>query len=282
MSSASAKRRVSWIVFGVLFVFASILFWSRPVASMILGVVLVALSIAISIRHRLAFVPDIKHLLQGEIFSLGETPVSNLPVTLPREWNEREITFVIEKYRSSDLMAAFIEHLFSRFIIGQETRTARRRIEFLQQFNKYAEVARETLAWERTMKKGGRAEKEEDAKDISAAVEVAKKRAELSRAEGELEQIGLENEAKRLAKKLEIAQLNKQIADLDKPLEAPPVPKKRTINDVETDIVGAYADDNQIKANPAITPDDKMRRLNINERRREKLFEELERLKAPK
>ncbi len=93
------------------------------------------------------------------------------------------------------MLATYLQHLVDRFIVTQEIHTAGIRIEYLKKYNEFANVWRESYGWKRVMK-SGRAEWEEDAKDVTA--------------QGEKELAGLDLELKRQQKLAEIERLKKE------------------------------------------------------------------------
>jgi hypothetical protein len=224
--------------------------------------------------------PDSQRANQEEAQSPEETVMTSEDLQLPEDWNEREITFAIKKYRGSNLLTKYIGHLFSRLIIGQETRTANRRIEFLRQFNEYAGVARESYKWQRVMA-GGRAKQEEDALDLEVKLKIKTQEAALARAQGDLDQIGLDNEAKRLTKQLEIDRLQKQIAELQKPDYKPPERsqaeiKKENREKTERAIKDCEQKQKINKANTELSEESRRRIDNMLSKKLDALHEELE------
>lgn len=145
-------------------------------------------------------------------------------MALPEIWDERQISLDIEKYRENPgVLGAYFDGIITRFVTGQKIQTAEARTKFLQSFNKYAEVARESYKWKRYME-GGRATLEEDLEDIRAQVKLEKAKAELKEVGGDEELLKLQREAKHLEIQLEIARKKKELENVNKPDPPPPPP----------------------------------------------------------
>ena len=87
---------------------------------------------------------------------------------LPAIWNEKEVGLGFTRYQNSPTMlSSYVNGIVSRFVMGQDMQTVQARVAFLEQFNKFAEVSRESYKWQRYMN-GGRAKLEEDAEDAKA------------------------------------------------------------------------------------------------------------------
>ena len=92
-------------------------------------------------------------------------------IYLPTLWDERLIGSALEKYKENPpVLSRYVDGIISRFVVGQEQRTMETRTRYLESFNKYAAIARESYKWHRYMK-GGRAKLEEDAEDTKAELE---------------------------------------------------------------------------------------------------------------
>ncbi len=112
----------------------------------------------------------------------------------------------------------------TRFVAGQDIKTVDARLKFLQTFNKYSEVARESYKWQRYMQ-GGRATLEEDLEDINARIKLNKAQAELDNIDGDLELAELERKARHLKVKIDIAESEKTLEGIKKgPPPPPPAP----------------------------------------------------------
>jgi len=145
-------------------------------------------------------------------------------MSLPEKWDERQISLDIGRYRGDQgLLGKYIGGIMTRFVAGQDARTVEARLKFLQTFNKYSEVARESYRWQRYLQ-GGRATLEEDLEDINAQIKLAKAKNELEEVDGDQELAALQKEATRLAVMVEIARRKKEIADINKPDPPPPLP----------------------------------------------------------
>jgi hypothetical protein len=200
---------------------------------------------------------------------------------LPAIWDEKEVGLGLMRYQKNPgLLSSYVSGIVSRFVIGQDTRTMTTRIAFLEQYNKLAEVARESYKWQRYMN-GGRAKAEEDAED-------AKAHASLRRAEAELELIELDTDIQRQEKRLQIERLKREIADLNKPAPSPPPPPPRgpstaeiraqdlrDLNERENTVIEAMR---ITRANPTLSEDQKQRKLNGLEDALAQIHEEQARL----
>jgi hypothetical protein len=147
-----------------------------------------------------------------------------IAMQLPQIWDERQISLDIERHRSNPgMLSTYFDGIVTRFVTGQNLQTVEVRTKFLQSFNKYAEVARESYKWKR-MIDGGRATIEEDLADIQARVRLEKAKSELDEVNGDHLLAELQKEAKRLEVMVEIARKKKQLEDIAKPDPPPPLP----------------------------------------------------------
>jgi hypothetical protein len=143
---------------------------------------------------------------------------------LPQIWDERQISLDIQKHRNNPgVLGTYFDGIITRFVTGQNAQTVEVRTKFLQSFNKYAEVARESYKWKRAIE-GGRATLEEDLKDIRAKVELEKAKAELDEVGGDHELAELQKEEKRLEVMVQIARRKKELEEIAKPPPPPPLP----------------------------------------------------------
>lgn len=192
------------------------------------------------------------------------TEPGELQMLIPDKWNEHDISLGLERYRGNpNVLGRYVDGILSRFIAGQDKRTIEVRTAFLESFNQYAAVARESYKWQRYMK-GGRAKMEEDAEDARAE-------AAFKQAQADLQLVELDTELKRQEKLLQIEKLKREMADLNKP-PAPPVPrtspselreqKRRDLKQRENRIVEEMR---ITRANPTLSEDQKQRKLNALE-----------------
>jgi len=145
-----------------------------------------------------------------------------LNMLIPNAWNEHEIGLGLERYKSNPTMLGkYVEGIRSRFLIGQDKHTIETRAKFLDSFNKYAEIARESYRWHRYLK-GGRAALEEDHADLEAQIKVQMSRNALDGLQTDPELIELQRRAARLEAQLVIARSQKALDDLKTPPPAAP------------------------------------------------------------
>jgi len=149
---------------------------------------------------------------------------NNPEIILPDKWDEREIGLGLERYKgNTSLLGRYVDGITSRFIMGQQQRTMEVRAQYLNSFNKYAEIARESYKWQRILQ-GGRAKAEEDAADIHAQTHLAEAQIGFERAKTEMELLELEQARKKKEHELQIEKLKKEIEDIRKPPPPPPPP----------------------------------------------------------
>lgn len=187
-----------------------------------------------------------------------------LQMLIPDKWNEHDISLGLERYQGNpNVLGKYVDGILSRFVAGQDKRTIEVRTAFLERFNEYAAVARESYKWQRYMK-GGRAKMEEDAEDARAE-------AAFKQAQADLQLVDLDTELKRQEKLLKIEKLKREMADLNRPA-APVVPrtssaeireqKRRDLKQREDRVVEEMR---ITSANPTLSEDQKQRKLNALE-----------------
>jgi hypothetical protein len=210
----------------------------------------------------------------------GRTLMSREPeIQLPALWDERQIGSTLEKYKDSPtVLGRYIDGILARFVVGQEQRTMETRTRYLETFNKYAEIARESYKWHRYMT-GGRAKLEEDAKDTKAE-------AALREEQAKLELLDLEAEIQRAKKELELKKLRKAIEDVDKPEPPPPpppaVPRQPSASEVREQKRQSLKtreqrvrDEIQVtQSDPTLSEEQRQRKLNALEERLSEIHEE--------
>ncbi len=141
---------------------------------------------------------------------------------LPEIWDERQITLGMDRYRGDKgLLGRYVDGIVNRFIMGQDMRTMGMRTQFLEGFNKYAAVARESYKWQRYLQ-GGRAALEEDLEDLRAEIRVQEARNELRGLQADPELFNLQRRMQRVETLLQIAHTEKAIADVNRPIPLPP------------------------------------------------------------
>lgn len=201
-------------------------------------------------------------------------------IFLPTLWDERLIGSSLERYRDNPpVLSRFIDGVISRFVVGQEQQTIETRTRYLESFNKYAAIARESYKWHRYMK-GGRAKLEEDAEDTKAEAALREQQAKLDLLE-------LETEIERARKLLELKRIQKEAEELDKPAPPPPPPppappRQPTASEIREQkrqsLIGRekrVRDEIQItQSDPTLTEDQRQRKLNALEERLSEIHEE--------
>ena len=234
----------------------------------VIGASLVAISFVIPKKGGTMRTPEAK---EGQI------------VQMPQSWNEHEIELGLERYKHSpNLLSRYIDGICSRFIINQKMQTMQVRTIFMETFNKYAEVARESYKWQRILK--GRAKIEEDIADIELQLKLNRSKAGLDGLKDEGELRALEAERQQLEKRLQIEIIKKQMADLNKPdpPPAPPAPSlpsakelreqlRREADERERTILRAMR---ETKADRTLSKEQKQRKLNFYEDKLAEIHEE--------
>jgi hypothetical protein len=257
------QRWVGWLLIVgafVIFAVATPEYWLR---FGVVGVLLVAISFVIPEKGGAMEKPEAK---EGEI------------VEMPQSWDEQEIELGLERYKQSpNLLSTYVDGICSRFIMGQNMQTMQVRTKFMETFNKYAEVARESYKWQRTLKV--RAKIEEDIKDLELQLKLNRSQAGLDGLKDEAALRALEAERQQLEKRLQIEQIKKQTADLNKPDPPPPPPppsakelreqlrreadeKRRELDERERVILRVMK---ETRVDPTLSKEQKQRKLNILE-----------------
>jgi len=206
---------------------------------------------------------------------------------LPAIWDEKEVSLGFTRYQDNpNMLGSYVSGIVSRFVVGQDTRTVQTRTAFLEQFNKFAEVARESYKWQRYMN-GGRAKFEEDAEDVKAEGVFRQARADL-------EMGALDTDIKRHEKLLQIERLKRELEELNKPAPPspppppPPLPspprqtaaeireqQSRELDERENRVIEQMR---ITRANPTLSGEQKQRKLNALEDTLAQIHEEQARL----
>ena len=264
------QRWVGWLLIVgafVVFAVATPEYWLR---FGVVGVLLVAISFVIPFMKKGGAMekPEAK---EGEI------------VEMPQSWDEQEIELGLERYKQSpNLLSTYVDGICSRFIMGQNMQTMQVRTKFMETFNKYAEVARESYKWQRTLKV--RAKIEEDIIDLELQLKHNRSKAGLDGLKDEATLRALEAERQQLEKRLQIEQI-KQMADLSRPDPPPPPPPpsekelreqlRRELDEREQAVLRAMK---ETRANTSLSKEQKQRKLNILEDELAEIHEQQARL----
>jgi len=205
----------------------------------------------------------------------------------PAIWDEKEVSLGFTRYQDNpNMLGSYVSGIVSRFVVGQDMRTVQTRTAFLEQFNKFAEVARESYKWQRYMN-GGRAKFEEDAED-------AKAEGVFRRAQANLELDALDTDIQRHEKLLQIERLKREIGELKKPAPPPPPhpppplpsPPRQTAAEVREQ-QSRELDEREsrvieqmriTRANPTLSGEQKQRKLNALEDTLAQIHEEQARM----
>jgi hypothetical protein len=193
---------------------------------------------------------------------------------VPRAWEADVITNGFRRFVTKPkLLDIYVREITKRFIIGQDDRTAKKRIDFLK--TKIEEL-RLTKDLESCLD-------DLSLRDINlriAQLELEIKEASLEekrRRQTELSE--LEHQRDTMKMKVEIARSEKEIRDLKTPASKPQKEKGRTKKDVEAEINKANVDTQRIDSDSKMPEDEKMKRRNMIARRKDALLEELEQFK---
>lgn len=200
-------------------------------------------------------------------------------ISLPAQWDERLIGSALEQYKSNPpVLSHYVDGIISRFVVGQEQRTMEVRTQYLESFNKYAAIARESYKWNRYLR-GGRAKIEEDTEDVKAE-------AALREQQAKRELLDLDTEIQRANKLLELKRIQKLAEDLDKPAPVPPPPpappRQPSASEVrEQKRQSLKAQEFRVKekiqitqADPTLTEEQRQRMLNMLDERLSEIHEE--------
>jgi hypothetical protein len=209
-------------------------------------------------------------------------------MSIPSKWDEHQIAADIDRYRSDrGMLGTYIGGIVTRFVAGQDVKTVEARLKFLQTFNKYSEVARESYKWQRYMQ-GGRATLEEDLEDINAKIKLTKAQAELENIDGDHELAELERKARHLKVKIDIAESEKALEAIMKgdPPPPPPPPPGPSASDLRAkEKANLDASEKEVReqmrlvsVDPTLTDELRRRKLNALEERLTEIHEEQVRL----
>ena len=200
-------------------------------------------------------------------------------VYLPAQWDEHQIETSLERYKDDPpVLGRYVDGIVSRFVMGQAQQTIETRTRYLESFNKYAAIARESYKWHRYLR-GGRAELEEDADDVKA-------RTALREQQAKMDLLDLDTDIERAKKLFELRRIQKQTEDLDKPaplpLPAPEPPRQPSASEIREQNRqslklrerGVRAEIEITQSDPTLTEEQKQRKLNSLEERLSEIHEE--------
>jgi hypothetical protein len=214
-------------------------------------------------------------------------PNSVSPFVIPKEWDPSEVGIQLRRLQHDQpVLKIFVDAVINRFITKQDHRLAKRRIDFLR-----------TLLEELGLRKEFQGSLDE--------LEFRKIQLEIKRLKLETEKEGVQSKRKKqheilelehkrdlLKIEVDISVLEREKAELDKRadfLEEGSIeqkPREKSAEEIRSEkeaklneeIRTINESDQIIEQNMNMSDAEKMRRKNINEKRRNKLFDELERL----
>jgi len=276
------KRRIeplAWgaipvvIVAGIAFIFLISAYWWIFLA---VGGVLTAASF---------FIPQSNPVPSGEIILAGQKENTSMisgssgSFIIPQNWDPADIGIQVRRLQpDSSLVKIFVDSVVNRFIVGQDSQTAKVRIEFLKskleelKLSKELQASLDDLAF----------------RSLNLEIqqlELNKKKSGLQMETArQLEILELERKRDTLKLKLEIAGLEKQIIEVNAPVLAPAKAAERSPEEIkrekkqqiERDIEGYEKESREIRSNSLLPEDTKRRRENIISKKLEALYEELE------
>lgn len=223
------------------------------------------------------FIPESTPVIQGAVVSNKES--KSMPegqFLIPKNWDPDEIGVQIRKLRHNrSVLTAFVDSVITRFVTGQDQLVSKTRIEFLRtkleelQLSKELQASLDELEFRETNLSIKRLE-----------LEVQKEGLEAQKAK-QTEITDLERERDALKIKVEMAHLNKQIRDLQEPQHEPQQRsseeiKRENRSRVEKEIENWNAEEEKLKADTKLREDDKRRRLNMISKKKDELYQQLE------
>ena len=137
---------------------------------------------------------------------------------IPDHWDERTVGHDLDRYRNQpDVLAHYVDNIKKRFITGQDTKTIKKRTDFIRAQIERLQVGKEYMTLIRELQ---RLQDEEDAKDEKAKMDLEQARRDReSRAFLHEEELDL----KQLKIQMKKAKVLKKIRDLER--EAQPQPQ---------------------------------------------------------
>lgn len=192
---------------------------------------------------------------------------------LPTTWSEPEVKRGLMRYAGNQsLLNAYVGGLIARFIDHVDSKTANRRLDFLEQQNALFTVALENY---RLRRRAGRVMHEEDAEDVKAKeLEKAQER------KNKLQQLKDQAEEEELLTKIE--EQRKKREDLRKPApvqtrgDDPEERKERERKRIKDDLLKIQRDIEALDADGAMNQTQKRKMKNLLEDKQDRLFEQLE------
>jgi hypothetical protein len=192
---------------------------------------------------------------------------------LPTTWSEPEVKRGLMRYAGDQsLLNAYVRGLMARFIDEADTKTADRRLDFLE---KQSALFTGTIENYRLWRRVGRVKHEEDAEDVKAkALEKAQERKNKLQA--------LEDQAKEEQLLTVIEEERKKREDLRKPVpvqvksDDPEERKERERKRIKDDLVKIQRDIEALDADGTMNQTQKRKMKNLLEDKQDRLFEQLE------
>ena len=182
------------------------------------------------------------------------------------KWNESEISHQLNRLQETpSLLVHYVESVRRRFIEKQDVKTAAVRIDFLEKQVKFLELANQYqgLRDELALRKRGF-----DNELLKIDLENQTIRFGFKDEAAERKIRDLENQQRVIERQLELAQLKKQLDEINNPPQAPPPPisrkeaRARELADIEDRIAKLEEEKKRLDANNLISADAKQMQMN--------------------
>jgi hypothetical protein len=206
----------------------------------------------------------------------GKTDMTGSPFLIPKNWDPKEIGIQIRKLQgSAHLMNVFVDSVLTRLVIGQDTKTAKTRIEFLKSKLEELNLSKELQS---SLDQLNFRELNLEIQEL----ELGQKKSTLQmEAERQKEVFELERQRDALKLKLEIAQLKKQMDEVGSPAKSAPTRspeeiKKENKEKKQQEIRNCEREIEEVEKDTSLSENGRRRQVNILSRKLDHLYEELE------
>ncbi|HET6842992.1 MAG TPA: hypothetical protein VFK06_15160 [Candidatus Angelobacter sp.] len=234
------------------------------------------------------FIPKPQTLAAGGLVSEGdflaeisgtktERPDMTTPqFIIPKDWNPAEIGIQLRKLQGNPSLArVLVDSIVTRFVIGQDRHTSKARIEFLEYKLEELELSAQLQSSldELTFRASNLEIRQMELDQKKQSLEIDSKR------KGEISELERQRDALKI--KLEMAQLTKQMEELQSPAKPVQVrsaedDRKHKKEEIEQKIRDYQRQLEEVRAATDLDEPTKRRRENIISKKLEALYEELE------
>lgn len=223
------------------------------------------------------FLPELRTTISIPTLSEEQFSMDRSDLSIPQSWDTHAIGLEVHKIKGdSSLVKSFVDSVVDRYVLGQDSKTAKVRIEFLKTkleeltLSKELQASLDELQFRHISNEITTLELQNRKSSLQMQTEEAKEIAELTR----------QRDALKI--KLEIAEMKKKMTELETPppekpkVRSPEEIRKEKQEQLDRDIKECEKHIQELKADTSLSEESRRKRENILSKKLDSLYTELE------